>query len=57
MAFPSVSTPHFVSIFPRVGILFPLLRNTEASIHTLVFLLLGLHIVCELYLGFSELLG
>jgi hypothetical protein len=30
MAFPSVSAPHFVSIFPPVSILFPLLR-TEAS--------------------------
>jgi hypothetical protein len=27
------------------------------STHTLVFLLLELHIVCELYLGYSELLG
>ena len=31
MAFPSVSTPHFVSIFPPVSILFSLLRSTEAS--------------------------
>jgi hypothetical protein len=31
MAFPSVSAPHFVSIFPPVSILFPLLRSTEAS--------------------------
>jgi hypothetical protein len=29
----------------------------ERSIHTLVFLLLELHVVCELYLGYSELLG
>ena len=27
------------------------------SIHTLIFLLLELHVVCELYLGYSELLG
>jgi hypothetical protein len=30
-AFPSVSAPHFVSIFPPVSILFPLLRSTVAS--------------------------
>ena len=27
------------------------------SIHTFVFFLLELHVVCELYLGYSELLG
>jgi hypothetical protein len=27
------------------------------SIHTLIFLLLELHLVCELYFGYSELLG
>ena len=31
MAFPSVSAPHFVSIFPPVSMLFSLLRSTEAS--------------------------
>ena len=30
IAFPSVSAPHFVSIFPSVSILFTLLRRTEA---------------------------
>jgi hypothetical protein len=30
MAFPSVSAPHFVSIFPPMSILFPLLRSKEA---------------------------
>jgi hypothetical protein len=29
----------------------------DLSIHTLVFLLLEFHVVCELYLGNSELLG
>ena len=29
----------------------------EQSIHTLVLLLLELHVFCELYLGYSELLG
>jgi hypothetical protein len=31
VTFPSVSAPHFVSIFPPVHILFTLLRSTEAS--------------------------
>ena len=29
----------------------------DQNIHTSVFLLLELHVVCELYLGYSELLG
>ena len=29
----------------------------EQSIHTLVFLLLEFHVVCELHLGYTELLG
>jgi hypothetical protein len=29
----------------------------DQSIHTLVLLLLELHVVCELYVGYSELLG
>ena len=36
MAFPSVSAPHFVSITPPMGILFPLLKrilNFWANIH------------------------
>ena len=31
MAFPSDSAPHFVSVCPPKGILFPLLRRTEVS--------------------------
>ena len=31
MAFPSVSAPHFVSIFPPVSILLTLLKSTEAT--------------------------
>ena len=31
MAFPSVTAPYFVFVFPQVSILFPLLRRTEAS--------------------------
>jgi hypothetical protein len=30
MAFPSVSAPHFVSVFPPVNILFTLLKSNEA---------------------------
>ena len=55
MAFPSVSATNFVSVFPPMGILIPLLRRIEVS--TLVFLLLELHVVCELYIGYPELLG
>ena len=29
----------------------------DGSVHTLVFFLLELHVVCELYLGYTELLG
>ena len=29
----------------------------DQSIHTLIFLLLEFHVFCELYLGYSELLG
>jgi hypothetical protein len=53
---PSISAPHFVSVNPSVGILFHLLRKIEVS--TLWFvLLLEFHVVCELYLGYSKLLG
>ena len=31
MAFPTVYAPHYVSIFPPMSILFPLLRRTETS--------------------------
>jgi hypothetical protein len=31
LAFPSVSVPYFVSVFPPVNTLFPVLRKTEAS--------------------------
>jgi hypothetical protein len=55
--FSSVPAPHFVSIFHPMRILFTLLRTNYWSIHTMVFLLLGLHMVCELNLGYSELLG
>ena len=50
MDFPSISVLHFVSVTPSMGILFPLLR-------TFILLLLELHVVCELYLGYFELLG
>jgi hypothetical protein len=31
ITFPSVSAPHFVSVFPTVSTLFPVQRKTEAS--------------------------
>jgi hypothetical protein len=54
MAFPSVSAPHFASIFPPVSTLFTLLKITEASTS---ILLLRLHMVCELNLEYFKLLG
>ena len=54
MVMPSVSAPHFVSVTPPIGILFPLLRRTKVST---LGLLLELHVVYKLYLGYSELLG
>jgi hypothetical protein len=55
MAVSSVSAPHFVFILPPMSIFFPLLRSIEES--TLLFLLLGLHMICELNLGYAKLLG
>ena len=49
----SLSAPHFVSIFSPLSVLFECFEST----HTLVFLLLELHVVCELDLGYSELLS
>jgi hypothetical protein len=53
MIISSVSAPHFVSVTPSMGILFPILRDRR--MHTLVFLLLEFHVVCELYLRYSKL--
>jgi hypothetical protein len=39
MACPSVSVPHFVSVSPPMGILFPLLRRTRISVHWSSFFL------------------
>jgi len=50
MAFSSVSALNFVSVFPPVNIFVPPSKK-DWSIHTLVFLLLELHVVCWLYLG------
>ena len=55
MVFPSVSVPHFVSVSLHMGI-FDSRSKKDQSIHTLVFLLLELNLVCELYLGYSWLL-
>ena len=54
MTFHSVSALYFVSLSPPMGILFPLLRRTKVST---LGLLLELHVVYKLYLGYSELLG
>ena len=56
MVISSVSIPHFVSVTPSMGVLFPP-SKMDISIHTMVFLLLEFHVACELYLGYSELLG
>jgi hypothetical protein len=53
--FSPVSVPHFVSIFPLMRIVFPLLRRTEASTLWSSFFL-GF-VVCELDLGYSKPLG
>jgi hypothetical protein len=47
---------HFFSVSPSMGVLFPHFKKDQ-SIHTMVFLLLEFHVVCELFLGYSELLG
>jgi hypothetical protein len=44
------------SLTPSMGVLFPP-SEMDRSIHTMVFLLREFHVVCELYLGYSELLG
>ena len=63
------SAPSVLSLVPPLGTLcsvhwlavshgyFDLPSNKDQSVHILVFLLLELHVVCELYLGYSELLG
>ena len=56
MVISSVSTLHFVSVTPSMSVLFPTFK-VDRSIHTMVFLLLEFHVACELYLGYSELLG
>jgi hypothetical protein len=56
MVIPSVSAPHFVSLTPSMDVFVPHSRK-DRSTHTSVFLLLEFYVVCELYLGYSELLG
>jgi hypothetical protein len=56
MVIYSVSTPHFVSVTPSMGVLFPP-SKMDRSIHAMVFLLLEFYVVCELYLGYFTLLG
>ena len=49
VAFPSVSALQFVSVFPC--------PKKDLNIHTLFFLLLELRVICELYSGYSVVLG
>jgi hypothetical protein len=56
MVFSSVSAPNFVSVSPPKAILDSPSKK-DRSIHTVVFLLLELHVAHELYPGHSELLG
>ena len=56
MAFPSVSAQLFISIFAPVSIFFNPSKE-DLSIHTLVFLLIELYVVCELHHVYLELLG
>ena len=48
----SISALHFISIFVPVSI-----SKKDRETYTLVFLFLELHVVCELYLWYSELLS
>jgi hypothetical protein len=54
MAFPSVSALQFISIFAPV---FCSPSKKDQCTHTLVFFLIELQVVCELYPGYVELLG
>jgi hypothetical protein len=45
-----------ISVTPSMSVLFTSSKMYR-SIHTMVFLILEFHMVCELYLGYSELLG
>jgi hypothetical protein len=55
MAFPSVSASHFTSgLYLLPWVFFPPSKKDQ-NMYTLVFLFLELHVVCELYLGYSEL--
>jgi hypothetical protein len=56
MVISSVSTQNFVSVTPSLGVFFTP-SKMDISINTIVFLLLEFHVICELYLGYSELLG
>ena len=55
MAFSSVSAPHCLHISSLEYFVPP--SKKEQSIYTLAFLLLEIPVVCELYFGYSELLG
>ena len=54
MVISSVSAPHFASLTPSMGILFCFLRSIK---YPHFGLLLEFHVLCKLYLGYSEFLG
>jgi hypothetical protein len=54
MVISSVSASDFVFVTPSMGVLLPT-SLMDRSIHTMVSLL-DFHVVCELYIGYSELL-
>jgi hypothetical protein len=56
MLIPSVYAQQFFSVTPSMGVFLPLLKK-EWSAYTLVICLLEFHVVCELYLRYSNLLG
>jgi hypothetical protein len=50
-----ISVPNFVSICSCEYFVIP--SKKDSSTYTLAFLLLEVYVICELYLGYSELLG
>ena len=47
----------FISLCSTLCLYFVPPSKKDGSIHTLVFLLLELHVISELYLGYSKLLA
>ena len=55
---PFLQSP-FHTLFPGFApvTVFVTPSRKDQSVHTLVFLLFEVHVVCELYLGYSDILG